>query len=222
MVDAQPTRIPYAYDQHPTGERRRLLERCPSGATVLDIGAWSGFAGAFLARERNAVVDGIEPSPEAAERAVPLYRDVIVEPVEAALAGPLRPRHGTYDVLLFLDVLEHLLEPPRVLEAARLLLRPGGCALVSIPNVAHWSVRKELLLGRWRYEDSGLLDRTHLHFYTAATAAELLENAGWHITWRGWSLGQPPLVRLPERRLAILRVRPALFAVQCLFEARTS
>jgi 2-polyprenyl-3-methyl-5-hydroxy-6-metoxy-1,4-benzoquinol methylase len=222
MVDAQPTRIPYDYDQHPTGERRRMLERCPNGAIVLDVGAWSGFAGAFLARERNAVVDGVEPNPEAAERARALYRNVVVEPVETALAGLLAGRQDAYDLLLFLDVLEHLKEPPSVLEAARSLVRSGGRAFVSIPNVAHWSVRKELLLGRWRYEDSGLLDRTHLHFYTATTAAELLESAGWRVTWRGWSLGQPPLVRLPERRLAILRAWPTLFAVQCLFEARPS
>jgi hypothetical protein len=145
---------------------------------------------------------------------------VIVEPVETASAGRSRNRRGAYDVLRFLDVLECLKEPPSILKAARSLARSGGRAFVSIPNVAHWSVRKELLLGRRRYEDSGPLDPMHLHFYTATTAGELLENSGLRIMWRGWSLGQPPLVRPAERRLPVLRAWPRLFAVQCRFEAK--
>ena len=80
-------------------------------------------------------------------------------------------------------------------------------------------MRKELLLGRWEYQDSGLLDRTHLRFFTFATAEELLRRAGWRITWRGVSVGQPPRVRLSERWLGELKRWPTLFGVQALFEA---
>ena len=123
-----------------------------------------------------------------------------------------------YDVVLCLDVLEHLVDPAGALAALR-GLAPRGRALISLPNVAHWSLRKELLRGRWEYTESGLLDRTHLRFYTLDTARSLLSQAGWRVEWESSSPGQPPLVRLPAQRLGVLQRWPRLFGVQLLFDA---
>jgi Methionine biosynthesis protein MetW len=109
-----------------------------------------------------------------------------------------------------------------VLEASRELLRPGGNALLSIPNVAHWSLRWELLRGRWRYRDNGLLDQTHLRFFTRATALELARDAGWKATWEHAAVGQTPLIRLSESRLQALERWPTMFAVQFLLELHPS
>jgi SAM-dependent methyltransferase len=201
-------------DEPPTGERRVMLERVPEGATVLDVGCWAGSVGRFLMEHRRVTIDGVEPDPEMASRARRLYRDVFVCAFEDFLADG----QGAYDRILFLDVLEHLRDPSEVLQRARRLLTADGRALASIPNVAHWSVRKELLLGRWRYEDNGLLDRTHLRFFTLESAEELLIDAGWRISWRSASVGPPPLVTLPDKYLALLRRWPSLFGVQGLFE----
>jgi SAM-dependent methyltransferase len=201
-------------DEPPAGERRVMLERVPEGATVLDVGCWAGSVGRFLMEHRRATVDGVEPDAEIASHARRFYRDVFVGRFEDFLTDA----QGTYDRLLFLDVLEHLGNPREALERAKSLLTAGGRALASIPNVAHWSVRKELLLGRWRYEDNGLLDRTHLHFFTLESAEELLVEAGWSICWRSASLGPPPLLSLPDKYLALLRPWPSLFGVQGLFE----
>ena len=196
-----------------------MLRRIPRGATVLDVGCWDGSMGAFLRSELAATVDGIEPDSGAAARAAVGYRRVIPATVEQALeTGDLAD--GEYDALVFYDVLEHLGDPWSVLTACRQLLRPGGAACVSIPNVAHWSVRKSLLQGQWRYRDSGILDRTHLRFFTRSTARELLEDSGWRVDWESSSVGQPPIIRLPDDLLGHLARWPSMFAVQLLFEAR--
>jgi len=208
----------YDPDQAPHGARKAMLDRVERGATVLDVGCWSGFAGRYLSASVDAVMDGIEPDREMAARAAETYRDVRAQAAEDAF-GALAAEGRRYDALLFLDVLEHLVDPAAVLRAALTLTRPGGRAYVSLPNVAHWSVRKSLLLGRFEYTESGLLDATHLRFYTAASARRLLEDAGWAVRWTGASLGPPPLLRLREHQLGVLSRWPGLFAVQLLFEA---
>jgi 2-polyprenyl-3-methyl-5-hydroxy-6-metoxy-1,4-benzoquinol methylase len=212
---------PYDPDQIPAGRRRSLLERTPAGASVLDVGCWSGFNGRYLQETRGAVVDGVEPHREMAGRAAATYRDVLVEPIETGLTR-LEADARRYDVLVLFDVLEHLADPAEVLEALRVLTRHGGRALVSLPNVAHWTVRKALLQGRFEYADSGILDRTHLRFFTRESARRLLEDAGWEITWEGVTLDQPPLLRLGPRALGVLDRWPGLFGVQLLFEAQPS
>jgi 2-polyprenyl-3-methyl-5-hydroxy-6-metoxy-1,4-benzoquinol methylase len=212
----------YAVGQSPQGARRDLLDRVPAAAEVLDVGCWAGYMGRHLRRQRGANVDGIEPDQDMATLAGREYRAVYAQRIEDALSDLLPKRSGTYDVLLLLDVLEHLTDPWAVLAACRGFLRPGGMALVSIPNVAHWSVRKSLLLGRWRYDEHGLLDRTHLRFFTRRSARQLVTQAGWEVHHESASLGQPPLLRIPNRRLALLERWSELFAVQFLFEIRPS
>lgn len=210
----------YDPDQVPEGDRRALLERVQQGARVLDVGCWSGFNGRYLGTQRGAVVDGVEPDAAMAARASRTYSCVHAMTIEKALRGPLSTATRSYDVVLLLDVLEHLSDPAGVMQGLRHVVRRGGTALVSLPNVAHWSVRKELLLGHFRYTSSGLLDATHLHFFTATTGAALLRDAGWEISWRSSSLGPPPLLPIGGRYLRGLRRWPNLFAIQLLYEAR--
>lgn len=219
LLSADATR--YRPDQEPEGERRALLDRVPAAAKVLDIGCWSGFNGRHLRSRRNVIVDGIEPLAEMAQIAARDYRTVHSMTVEAALEGPLADAGASYDVVLMLDVLEHLVDPATVLRRVRDVLRPGGIGLVSLPNVAHWSVRKELALGRFTYAPSGLLDATHLRFFTMSSGVALVVSAGWEITWSSVSLDRPPVVPLRGRALRILRPWPGLFAVQMLFAIRT-
>ena len=85
------------------------------------------------------------------------------------------------DCVIFADVLEHLVDPWAAVRQAREMLAPGGALVVSIPNVLHHAVVKDLLRGRFDYRDAGVLDRTHLRFFTAATARELVEQAGFRV-----------------------------------------
>jgi 2-polyprenyl-3-methyl-5-hydroxy-6-metoxy-1,4-benzoquinol methylase len=205
---------PYDPSQRPAGERLALLSRVPRGAVVLDVGCWSGFMGSHLIMEREAIVDGVEPNQQMADRARHKYRNVRQSTIEDACDQI----SSAYDVVLFMDVLEHLADPALVLHAALGWVAPGGRALVSIPNVAHWSVRWHLLRGRWTYTEYGLLDRTHLRFFTINSAEALAWDAGWRVVWRSYSLGDPPKLRLSASRRRHLGRWPELFAVQTLME----
>jgi len=88
---------------------------------------------------------------------------------------------GSFDLVVLADVLEHLPDPHRALRNVREVLNPGARVVLSVPNVAHLSVRAQLLFGRFRYSSRGILDRTHLRFFTQRTIVELLTDAGFSI-----------------------------------------
>jgi 2-polyprenyl-3-methyl-5-hydroxy-6-metoxy-1,4-benzoquinol methylase len=194
--------------------RLPILARVPAGATVLDVGPWTGAHGRHLVQHAGATVDGVETDAEAAAVASADYREVIVGPVDdEAIQARLAGRG--YDTILFLDVLEHLRDPAAVLRAAREWLSPGGTVLCSLPNVAHWRVRLALARGRFDYADNGLMDRTHLRWFTRDSARELVAGAGYAVTWEGAAVPQHPRVRVPQKLL-----RPELFAYQLYYEGR--
>ncbi len=129
------------------------------------------------------------------------------------------------------DVLEHLPSPEEALLAVARWTKPGGRLLASIPNVANVTVRLALLSGRFPYSDRGLLDRTHLRFYTRRSARELLEACGYRVeriipTAMPIELKWPALARSPLRpfaralALAAARLWPTLFGYQFVIEAR--
>ena len=105
---------------------------------------------------------------------------------------------GVFDVIVYGDVLEHLADPLRVLVALNRHLAPGGHALVSIPNVAHLWIRLSLLFGRFDYLDRGILDSTHLRFFTDRSMRELLEEADLTIVRR--TVTPAPLYQAVPRR----------------------
>lgn len=147
---------------------------------VLDVGCASGdFAEALAGR--GCKVTGIEIDPEAARRAERCCERVIVGDVEH-LDTEDELDEGSFDVVVFGDVLEHLKDPLTTLKRLKPALRPEGYVVASIPNVAHGSVRLALLRGRFRYRTLGLLDETHLRFFTRESVEQLFEDAGFLIT----------------------------------------
>jgi 2-polyprenyl-3-methyl-5-hydroxy-6-metoxy-1,4-benzoquinol methylase len=156
----------------------------PDGARVLDVGCATGYLAAELVA-RGCTVVGVEFDPVAAQQARAVCREVVVgdvesEAVRADIARAVADAGGV-DAVICADVLEHLRDPWTVLAWLRTLLDPGGRAVVSVPNIAHWTVRRELLRGRFDYTDFGLLDRTHLRFFTRASATELAHRAGFAV-----------------------------------------
>lgn len=151
---------------------------------VVDFGCWTGGVAAVL-KERGCTVTGIELDHEAAEEARKVCDKVIEADLDAIdLAEALGGEE--YDVGLFGDIIEHLKDPRRVLTAMREQLAPGGYIVASVPNVAHASVRLKLLKGQFDYEDTGILDATHLRFYTRESIADLLESCGYLVEVMDW------------------------------------
>lgn len=192
-----------------------LISRVPDGATVLDCGC----AGGYVARPlvaRGCTVDGVELDPEAAQQARGVCRRVHAGSIEdeSVLAG-IEP---LYDRILLGDILEHLREPDRVLRRLADRLKPGGRVLVAVPNVAHWSVRWALLKGRFDYTDYGLLDRTHLRFFTFHSARQLAEHAGYRILAADVTCVLPPIRRGRPLVRRFFKKLPNLFGYQTLLE----
>jgi len=154
-----------------------IVEEVGSDKTVLDVGCATGYLAEALGRN-GCTVSGIEYSTEAAEAARAHLDQLVVADLNAVtLADAFSGR--SFDTVVFGDVLEHLLDPAAALRSAASLLAPGGKVVVSIPNVAHGSVRLALLAGRWNYADRGLLDATHIRFFTYETLQDLLWDSGY-------------------------------------------
>ena len=143
------------------------------GRRALDVGAADGFLAELLTR-RGWQVTALERDPAQAAKARGRCHEVIV----ADLDGAAPRLEGVFDAIVYGDVLEHLSDPLPVLVALNRSLAAGGRVIVSVPNVAHLWVRLSLLLGRWDYGDRGILDRTHLRFFTRRSFLRFLGDAG--------------------------------------------
>jgi 2-polyprenyl-3-methyl-5-hydroxy-6-metoxy-1,4-benzoquinol methylase len=165
-----------------THPRPEMLAYIPESAkSLLDVGCNSGGFGETVRKKLPHVrLVGIEPDPLAAAEASKVHDEVaqglFPEAAIEHLAGE------RYDVIMFNDVLEHMAHPAEALAAAREFLADGGTVVASIPNVGHISVIAPLTLwGRWHYSDSGILDATHLRFFTRSTIQEFFDGAGWRL-----------------------------------------
>lgn len=170
------------------GTHACLLNLVGFNKTVLEVGCNTGYLSRVM-QQRGCQVTGVEVDEAAARLARPFCRRVIVGDVERLdwkmlLGGEL------FDVITFGDVLEHLRAPEAVLNQLRDYLAPAGYIVVSLPNIAHGSVRLSLLLGRFDYASLGVLDETHLRFYTRETAQQLLASGGFEIS-DVWSVAEP-------------------------------
>lgn len=166
-------------DGYYQNERPEVVALVPSEARfIIDVGCGAGGLGRHLKALRPGVeVRGIEPVAIQAERARRVLDDVLLGGAEA----PLPAQWPAPDCVIFADVLEHLVEPWSVVRAYREVLRPGGVCVASIPNVTNRRVLRGLYRHRWDYEPHGILDRTHLRFFTRETAIEMFEQAGFSI-----------------------------------------
>jgi GT2 family glycosyltransferase/2-polyprenyl-3-methyl-5-hydroxy-6-metoxy-1,4-benzoquinol methylase len=196
------------------------------GSRVLDLGTGSGALGRHLQEARRCRVDGVTLSAAERDEALAAYdRLEVLDLEDPAWAERFADRQ--YDVVVCADVLEHLREPERVLRACRRLLRPDGWLLVSVPNVAYAGMIVSLMHGDWTYGREGLLDRTHLRFYTRRSFTRLLDAEGWRVervepielTWyytEFWT----PFDRLPPAVALYLLAQPDASAYQLVFAAR--
>ena len=185
---------------------RLVLEAVPRGARVLDVGCATGYLAAELAARGSAVV-GVEADPAAAAEAAAACERVVTGDVESAECRAALAALAPFDAIVCADVLEHLRDPWAALGFLAPLLRPGGRAVLSVPNIGHWTARRALFRGRFPYAAHGLFDRTHLRFFTRATMVEMFQDCGYDVLscegantmGRRWAASDSALLRAASR-----------------------
>ena len=167
-------------DLNTDNAQSRLLKLMEKKRKVLEFGCATGYVSRLLKEEFGCSVTGIEINPEAAREAEKYCDRVIVGDAEAMDFSYLF-REEKFDVAIFGDFLEHLKNPGSVLRAVIPFLSKEGYVLASIPNIAHISVALDLLEGNFEYRCLGLLDDTHLRFFTKQSIVSLFKNSGYEI-----------------------------------------
>jgi SAM-dependent methyltransferase len=199
----------------------RRLGRSP----ILDVGAAQGFLGQLL-QTSPLTIDAVEPNAYWAEKAQPYYRRVFASNIEDAHLPD-----KVYRVIVCADVLEHTVDPVAVVQQLRRVATDDALFIISLPNVAHVAVRLLLLAGRFPQMERGILDRTHLHFYTLDTATDMLRSAGLEVVRARptgvpldelWKSGEGNLLFNSLMRLQhlALLIAPRLFGFQWVLMAR--
>lgn len=146
--------------------------------TFLDFGCSTGYFGKLIKEAKNNKVYGVEISDDIIEA-----RKVLDGVYSFDLDGkwPEKIYERKYDYLFFGDVIEHLKDPQKALEKCKELLKKDGLLFISTPNVAHISIRLELLGGNFEYESMGILDNTHLKYFTKSSLTQLVADAGYNL-----------------------------------------
>lgn len=190
-----------------SGVRSDVADLVPQECVrILDVGCGYGGLGRSLRARGVAQVYGVELNPDAASHLVGVYTGHWIGDVEqVSLPANIEP----FDCIVFADVLEHLRDPWDTLAKYLQRLKPGGYVVASIPNVRNIALLYNLIVrGQWRYEDSGLLDRTHLRFFTRKEIIELFSTMGLevelveenreHLSWKRRILAAPLMALIPD------------------------
>jgi 2-polyprenyl-3-methyl-5-hydroxy-6-metoxy-1,4-benzoquinol methylase len=160
-----------------------LLEMItPSPRKILDVGCFCGGSGRWLkSKFPGCEIVGIEMMGSAAAMAAEVYDKVITKTIEQTDFDAEGIVPGTFDAIIAADILEHLYNPWRALQRLKPLLAPGGALYVSLPNVRNLGLISALVGGDWKYAGAGLLDITHIRFFTRTQAVEMLGETGWRV-----------------------------------------
>lgn len=172
----------YIYDipEDANHAANKVIQWVDSGSDVLEVGCASGIQSSILKERLDCRVTGLEIDPLAAEDARPYCESLIIGSIEEIdLSQAFGDRR--FDTILFVDVLEHLVDPSAALKKVLPFLKEGGHLIASIPNIAHAAISWELAHGRFDYQKFGLLDNTHIRFFTKKNVTKLFEEAGYRI-----------------------------------------
>lgn len=164
-----------------TDSLSKVAQRIAPGTLVLDLGCGAGALGRWLRAEKRCVVDGVEANAKSAASAAPYYRKMVVADLETETLSA-HFANQRYDYIVCADVLEHLRRPEELVAQLGELLTPSGRILLSIPNVSYAGLIGALLNGEFQYRSSGLLDATHLRFFTRKSLLQWLKRCDLHVT----------------------------------------
>ncbi len=169
----------YELDNYYHGQRNEMLEFIPVNAVrILEVGCGEGgFAKLLKSINNELEIWGVEINPEAAEKGKDIFKEIFVGDVFKYMD---KLPDDYFDCIIFNDVIEHVVDPYSLLTAMKRKLSPAGVISCSIPNIRHYNELFSLVFKKqWRYEDAGILDRTHLRFFTGRSIREMFDELGF-------------------------------------------
>lgn len=199
---------------------RQAIEQIPEGAFVLDVGCATGFMGDYLIKNKKCKVWGVELDQKEAAIAKKFLDKVYVGSIEdERFINDLKNKLGRkkFDVLLSTSTIEHTVNPDKVLKNMLSLLKSTGILVLTTPNIAHWSMRLSLLKGDFEYTDYGIMDATHLRFFTIKSFKNLFIRNKTRIVKIGIDAEGGGLPRIS---IFLSKFFPGIFAYQILIVAK--
>lgn len=188
-------------DKYYEGRREDLIRFIPPDAKrILDVGCGTGETGLSIKNRfgSNVEVSGIELDSRIGETAKVKIDRVIIGDVEQT-ALPFDNEY--FDCIIYGDILEHLVDPWGILKRHLRFLKKDGCIIASIPNIAHYRTSKMLRKKEWNYRDAGILDKSHLRFFTIKSIKEMFEGVNMKIVKIGHKIGASDLKKLLNKLL---------------------
>ena len=200
----------------------------PKNSRVLDLGCADGKIGHFMEKYFACEVTGVEMNPSLAQKAARRLTKIIIGDLENPQLQAKILEQGKFDVIFASAILEHLKHPQIALKQITKSLKKDGIIIISLPNIAFWAIRFDLLKGNFNYTKSGIMDKTHLKFFTVKTALRFLEKeCNLKIKIIDYDLPEVPifsklakLIITKKCQEKIFRSFPNLFAYQVLVVAK--
>lgn len=196
---------------------RKSILLIPNNSRVLEIGCATGFMGEFLIKNKKCNVVGVELRKEEAKEARKKLHKVIKGDIEDNNIIKKIQKLDKFDIILASALIEHLKDPWITLEKWKMFLRKNGSVIITTSNIAHWSIRWKIIRGRFNYEQYGILDNTHLRFFTSDSFQKLIKDCGYIIDK---FLIDPVGGGSPRISRLFSRFFPNIFAYQMLIKAR--
>ena len=194
---------PFKYSSH-----SKILDLVEKNTKVLDVACASGYLASFL-KEKGCLVEGIDSDVEYINEAKKHCNASVFDITKEKITGK-------YDVIILGDILEHLVNPDKILFNLKQNLNENGYILISIPNIVNIYPRLKILLGFFDYEEKGIFDRTHLKFFTRKTVKEMIHNAGYEIEKLDYT-PIPIYVKFPNAPKFILNLIYSVFHFLSIF-----
>jgi len=200
----------------------------PKNSRVLDLGCADGKIGHFMEKYFACEVTGVEMNPSLAQKAARRLTKIIIGDLENPQLQAKILEQGKFDVIFASAILEHLKHPQIALKQITKSLKKDCIIIISLPNTAHWSIRLNLLFGNFKYTKSGILDKTHLKFFTVRTALNFLKkDCSLKIEAIDYDFPKVPILSkvikfflTSKGQQKIFKLFPNLFAYQILIVAK--
>jgi len=186
MISARKTKYDYLGKFNPSKLKANNIDRLSTSfvtnnSKILELGCATGFMSQYFQQQKKCKVFAVDINSQATAFVKKHCKKTITGDLEDKKTWIEIKKYKPYDIVFASSIIEHLSQPEFILQMTKQVLKNSGSLIITIPNIAHWRMRWNLLIGNWNYQDYGVLDKTHLRFFTYYTFQHLIKQAGFKI-----------------------------------------